>query len=585
MVENKVLFKNGKYYYGEAWVEKKDYLNVLHLKGAPYEVGYQHGILLKDEIKKGAVKIYADPLSNQGISNPLMKIIGKMFLNSKIYRPAEKAQPKALIEHLKGIADGSGVSYKTIFKGNHHTSVNMVMTPVIFKSTEKKFKELGITIQPACSTFVATKEATIDGKTIVGRNTDYSAIHEWPMHQTVSFVEPTDGFKYMQIGTAGVLLWGPGMNENKIVVCCHYMIYDDIDPAGWCIPAFTDTILREAETLDDAVDILNKNSRGISGGIVVTDGKTKNAFAAEVSTGKATIRWLEDNHLIMTNMAVSEEKRQIDFVSRYNLNEGCPGRYRRLEQLFKSNYGKMEPMLVAEFMGDHIRYTTGQERNAYGIIGVDDNVNSMVFSPEDLKIWIAAGPAPVCNNPYVGFDFKAEIEGKNSNLIPKTLDGYKFKDSRKREGMVLFNNAYILHEKYVKTTPEILSLLRQALERDPEEIIYYQMLAKFMIHQGNYQEGIELMTEALKKTQSANERAHNTLILGILNDLNGNREGALSNYNAIDSLIKQEPEDPWFKINRVIKAYSEIYRKLPFTKKNLKDRSVLIDFSQGAGIE
>ncbi|PIU67341.1 MAG: peptidase C45, partial [Armatimonadetes bacterium CG07_land_8_20_14_0_80_40_9] len=29
-------------------------INVLHLQGSYYEMGYQHGVLLKEQIKKGA---------------------------------------------------------------------------------------------------------------------------------------------------------------------------------------------------------------------------------------------------------------------------------------------------------------------------------------------------------------------------------------------------------------------------------------------------------------------------------------------------------------------------------------------------
>ncbi|MHA1460784.1 MAG: hypothetical protein ACTSO8_04820 [Promethearchaeota archaeon] len=49
--------------------------------------------------------------------------------------------------------------------------------------------------------------------------------------------------------------------------------------------------------------------------------------------------------------------------------------------------------------------------------------------------------------------------------------------------------------------------------------------------------------------------------------------------------MKIEPEDPWFKVNKMVEAYSQKYFKRPFTNKNLKDRSVLIDFAQGAGVE
>jgi len=581
---DKIEIRDSKRYFGDAWMEKRGELYVMRLKGSPYEIGYQHGILMSQEIKQGAVKFYADPINGGRKSHSLKLWLIKQYLNKKVYNPIKKAQTQDLLEQLKGIADGSGVSNKTIFKANHHTAVTMVMTPVLIKQYLKKFNKLGIKVG-GCSTFVATKEATADGKTIVGRNTDYGGIEGWPKYQTVSFVEPKNGFKYVQIGTAGIVMWAPGMNEKGIVVCAHYMIYDDIMPNGLSIAAFTDEFLRKTENLDDALIILNKNSRGVSCGFVITDGNKKDAFAAEVSTGKATIRRMENNRVIMTNMAVSEEKRQIDFVSRYNLNEGCPGRYRRLMQLIHENYGNIDVNKAAEFMGDHMRFTTGTERCAYGIVAVDDNVNSMVFSPEELKLWIAAGPAPVCNNPYIGFDFKAEMNGNQSKILSTILEGYKFENPKKRIGMQKFNQAYIIHEANPTQDDNMIHLIKEAIEQDPEEVIYYQMVAKLLLHKGSYNEAINFVENALNLKQSLNEKAHNRLLLGILYDLKGDREKALSYYHEIKELAEKESQDPWFKINVMIETFAQLYTQNPFTKKNLKDRTVLIDFSQGSGIE
>ncbi|TFF89225.1 MAG: hypothetical protein EU548_07815 [Promethearchaeota archaeon] len=584
MNNKKLLVKNNKRYFEEAVLEKRNKLYVLHLKGSAYDIGYQHGILLREEIEKGAVKFYSDTLRNENL-NPLKKLILKQVLKKKIYNPLEKAQPKEILEQFHGISDGSGLSYNTIFRGNHRANITMILTPILFRTYLKKFNNLGIDLEEACSTFMATKEATSKGITIVGRNTDYSGVHLWPKYQTISFVEPDDGFKYAQIGSAGVLMWAPGMNEEGIVVCAHSMKYEDVDPNGWSIPAFTDKILRDAQNLEDARKILKKNPRGVSCGFVVTDGKSKNAFAAEISKSKATIRWMEDNHLIMTNMAISEDKRKIDLVSKYNLNEGCPGRYRRLKQLIEKNFGKIDPSLAAKFMGDHIRYTTGTERNAYGIIAVDDNVNSMVFSPEELKLWIAAGPAPVCNNPYIGFNFKQEIKGNTSNSTLETLEGYKFKDQNKKKGMKIFNQAYGLFESNPKKLRNILNLIQEALNLDPEEIIYYQMIAKIMIHLGQYNDAMGFISKALEFKQSLNEKTHNYLLLGILYDLKKDRENSIKYYDKIEKLAKEGSQDPWFKVNRVLVAFANKYRKEAFNKKNLKERSVSINFSQGSGIE
>src|SRR6185436_231401 len=37
---------------GQGWLERVDGYLVLHLKGTPYEMGYQHGALLKDHIRE-----------------------------------------------------------------------------------------------------------------------------------------------------------------------------------------------------------------------------------------------------------------------------------------------------------------------------------------------------------------------------------------------------------------------------------------------------------------------------------------------------------------------------------------------------
>ncbi len=575
---------DGKRYFGDAWMEKRGDLYILYLTGSPYEIGFQHGILMSEEIKQGVAKLYADPIrpySEKGFSL-LAWGLGR-YLDWKVYRPLEKAQPKEILQELKGIADGSGVPYKTIFKANHHAGVTMAMMPVLINANMKKFEKLGIDVG-ACSTFVATKEAALNGKTIVGRNTDYSGVEGWPKYQTVSFVKPDKGYEYVKIATAGILLWATGMNEKGIVLCPHMMFYDDITPDGWNIVAFTDEILRKADSIDRAIEIVQDNPRGASCGFVIIDGKAKDAVAMEVSTGGVAIRKMDDRVVAMTNMAISKEKQKVDFISRYNLNEGCPGRYFRLMQLVKENYGKIDPCLAAEFMGDHIRITTGTERTIYGVLGVTDNVTSVVFSPEDLKLWVAGGLAPMCNNPYMGLDFQQEMQGIQSRITPEVLEGYHFKNPNKRKGMNKYNQAYIIYERDPKQIDDALKLLREAAGLDPDEAIYHRTIAKLLLHEGSYDEAIRAMNKTLPLKQSLNEMAHDYLILGILYDLKGERELALSYYRKIDNL-KEQGADPWFKINKALWAFAQKYENKPFTKKQLKDRCMLIDFSQGAGIE
>ena len=111
------------------------------------------------------------------------------------------------------------------------------------------------------------------------------------------------------------------------------------------------------------------------------------------------------------------------------------------------------------------------------------------------------------------------------------------------------------------------------------------MLAKLLLHKGHYNEAINFVENALNLKQSLNETAHNYLLLGILYDLKNERKSALSFYQKVDELANREPEDSWFRVNRVVEAYSKKYSIKPFTKKNLKERCVFIDYSQGSGVE
>ena len=111
------------------------------------------------------------------------------------------------------------------------------------------------------------------------------------------------------------------------------------------------------------------------------------------------------------------------------------------------------------------------------------------------------------------------------------------------------------------------------------------MITKYLIHQNNYDEALSTIEKTIDLAQSLNEQAHNYLLLGIVNDLIKNRQEALSYYQKIEKLIMQKVDNPWFKVNGVIGAFAQKYTIKPFSKKNLKDRTVLIEFSQGAGIE
>jgi tetratricopeptide (TPR) repeat protein len=277
-------------------------------------------------------------------------------------------------------------------------------------------------------------------------------------------------------------------------------------------------------------------------------------------------------------MAVSEEKRAIDISAKYNVLEHCPGRYRRLMRLIDSNRGTVDPAMAAAFMGDHIQHTTGLERATGHIVGVSDNENSMVFSPEDLRFWVAAGPAPVCNNPYRGFSLPDGLKGSPGTVTPAILRGYVFRDQRVRRGLDEFMKAYALKEADPENKDRIIGFIQAAWARDPAEPHYGKLLAKYYLHAGNYDEALAVMGKVLSLKQSFREKGNSFLITGMIHDIKGERQEALGYYRRIDEMARVKQGDPWFAMNRFLLAFAGKYTRSPFTLENLADQSANIEF-------
>jgi len=87
-------------------------LPILHLKGTPYENGFQHGKIMRSRIIDLVELWKKDIEKNYQIS---ADIFIKTFLDSTDYIPAIKKWTPDLLEEIKGISDGSGIDFNTIF--------------------------------------------------------------------------------------------------------------------------------------------------------------------------------------------------------------------------------------------------------------------------------------------------------------------------------------------------------------------------------------------------------------------------------------------------------------------------------------
>jgi hypothetical protein len=110
---------------------KKAGVTVVYLKGTPYEIGFAHGKLCKDEIIN-VNKIYWD------YYDYLNKQSDDKWL--PLSKDLERFIPEEYINEMKGIADGSGIEYDKILFLNTLTTISMAdgCFAFAFKDNESK---------------------------------------------------------------------------------------------------------------------------------------------------------------------------------------------------------------------------------------------------------------------------------------------------------------------------------------------------------------------------------------------------------------------------------------------------------------
>jgi isopenicillin-N N-acyltransferase like protein len=572
--------KGSRTHLGSAWKERRDGAILLYMEGSPYEMGYQHGALLREEIHSGVVPAFSDPVGHtlEHRNKPawLRRLLTK-YLEIAVYAPIERHTPREYLEELKGIADGCGIPYREVFIANFKSDLTMVMASRMIPA---KAREL-----PAeCSSFAAAAPFTPDGELVFGRNTDYAGQGRWMKNQVIFFYKPRGGHAYVRVDTAGLLKCNTAMNEHGIVVGGHFMAYEGARASGASFTVLENEIMRRAKNLDEAVAIVRRAPVCGSFGLAVADGNTRTAVAIEAVGETVGVQPMEQRRLILANCATTRELKALDLMARHNLvMRDLFGRMVRIDSLLVMSQGSLTPARAAEILGDHYDIIVRRERATGITVGAANNVTSAVFLPARGRFWVATGDEPACGNRYAGFDLAAELSGKPSDVQPRMLDGYRWNNPSHERGLRAYMLAYALFEENPNELVGILAHLDRACAEDPHEPVYDEMAARLLMHAGRYMDAMSRISESLRPGQSSAERALRSLLMGQCLDLMDRREEALAFYDRVISLHREHGSDHITGVNEFTAALARAYRIKPFTKNSIDD--VQIGFGQETGLE
>jgi hypothetical protein len=348
MAQKKDLLKKAVRQEKAGWI-------YIHIEGKPYERGYQHGYLLSNEIRDAVTTLSFYVKKQYDSSWDFFKKTAKDLYWPKV--------PTEYRDEIRGIYEGAkDAGYKDlelmdIVALNGWIETAWYYLPWYRETVEKKKTRTKDRPKGSCSAFIATGNATKDGRIVMAHNSwfDYMASRLW---NVIMDLNPDSGNRILMqtypgfihsgtdwyISSAGILA-----TETTITQFFGY------NPDG--IPEFVRVrkATQYANSLDEWLQIMiDQNTGGYANDWLVGDIKTGEIARLELGAKNYAIWRTFNGYFAGCNIALNDEVRREETTFDYDNPKTSPYcRYSRWQQLMKQYYGEIDVELAKAFMADH----------------------------------------------------------------------------------------------------------------------------------------------------------------------------------------------------------------------------------------
>jgi hypothetical protein len=321
---------------GEGWLERIDGYPVLHLKGTPYEMGYQHGALLRESVRenmrfllheKGAAPVQLGPLT----------VYPRAAINT-IAKYQTKHVPERFYEEMRGLADATGLPLEDVRMAN--------FIPELFH----------------CSGFAVMNSATSDGTLYHGRVLDYAIDWQLQQHATLIVAEPEGRIPWVNVSYAGFTGSVTGMNSRQVSIgemggrgLGHW----DGVPMAFLVRMALET----AHDLDQAIAVFRDHPRTCQYYYVVADGKSNRAVGMEASWDTFTLVEPGQAHPLLPTPVKD------------TVLMSAGDRYLELVRRAQAGHGRLD--------------AAGALRLMDCPVAMKSNLHNALFAPRSTKFWVA----------------------------------------------------------------------------------------------------------------------------------------------------------------------------------------------------
>jgi len=243
---------------GKGWLAEYNGQLILFLSGTGYEMGYQQGYLLKEEIRRS---INGYVYGGEELNGNPPEALQALYTAQKPYIPQRYK------DEMQGMADVSGIPLIDIQAYN-------------VKSDKGPL---------ACRQIALWGNATVDGNLYHGRSLGYPitfrddnsgvAIQD---HALVIIAKPEGYYPFVNLAWPGSVGGVTGMNIQGISLAINDVLSTDTTPYGMTRTFRLRKVLEEAKSIDEAIRILNE-SKTVGWCMCLGDGKIPEAYGVEMN--------------------------------------------------------------------------------------------------------------------------------------------------------------------------------------------------------------------------------------------------------------------------------------------------------------
>jgi len=341
---------------GQGYLELVDGYRVLHLKGSPAEMGRQHGLLLRDEVRANCDFLLSDegkkPVKMGPVTLPRSAMMAMLCAQFK-----ERIPKRHLVE-MEALASAAGMAPDKVIGCN--------LIPEMFH----------------CSGFALLSPVTAERKLYHGRILDYGVDLRLQEHAVLIIQEPQGGIPFVNVGYAGFIGSVTGMNLRQVGIG-EMGGGGDGQWNGVPMSFLVRDVLEKAQTLDEAVAVFRDNPRTCEYYYVISDAKSDSAVGIRAVPESLTVIQAGESHP--------------------QLPTPVPG-------TVIMSAGKRYPELVNRIQADAGRFT---EQTAIDLmdapVAMKHNLHDVLMIPADGIVYVAnaaADGSPAWQQKYYRFDIK-----------------------------------------------------------------------------------------------------------------------------------------------------------------------------------